>query len=199
MDDRSSTCQMLQRSQRALVLMVGWLLTSSILGGCSEPATDGSLVVNGVEIPPTLSDISSFQQGLLEDDVLTTSEYERAVSNTVECLRAGGIKVNGPAWTKDMRHYLYTMESGRDPRPLENECMREFLDQVVEVWDRQVAPSAEERIRAEVDFARCLRSAGIEAAEIGMTVGELIPLVGDTKIECEIPFAVVIPSELMGN
>ncbi len=179
--------------------MVGWLLIPSILVGCSEPASVGSLVVNDVEIPSTLSDISSFQQGLLEDGDLTTSEYEWAVSNTVECLRAGGIKVNGPAWTKDMRHYLYTMESERDPRPLENECMREFLDQVVEVWDRQVAPSAEERKRAEADFARCLRNAGIEAAEMGMTLGELIPLIGDTQIECEIPFAVVIPPELMGK
>lgn len=152
-----------------------------------------------VRLQVTTSESDDLQAVILTDGVAERYEYERAVAATVKCLRDKGIRVNGPVWTEDGRHYLYTMESAEDPGPLEQSCVHQFLDKVAEAWNRQIEPTTEERRQAEETFARCLIDSGVEGIRIGMNVGEMLALIGDTKVDCQIPFAIVIPPELVSN
>ncbi len=170
-DDRNLTCHILKRSRRALVMSLVWLLTPSILVGCSEPATGSSLVMNGVEIPPTLSDISSFQQDLLEDGDLTFSEYERAVFATVDCLVSEGFDVSGvrlSPFDGDTYEFSYSVPGKSLPdaaRVAADRCFLEYLDTVDLVWAGVNRSTESELAEQDLRLRQCLSDLSGIAAE----------------------------------
>lgn len=138
---------------RALAACVALLCL--LAQGCGE---QGDAVVD------PLVGASEFQRELLEDGLLTDSEYERAGLGLVECLRAGGVVVANPEFGAQGFSF-----STRDPLPsgqaefdrVFDACYEEYFSLVEFAWADQTAPSEEEEATFYRYVAECLGDNGV--------------------------------------
>ncbi|WP_394253052.1 hypothetical protein [Arthrobacter pityocampae] len=104
-----------------------------------------SLVLAGCSVPPSFTEAekrelrdsaSAYQQDVLEDLVVTESEYRDAVDRTRSCVQDKGWGV-GPIEKHDGNQLGFTSSSTGGNHPDDKEmraCYSEFLDPVVHVW-----------------------------------------------------------------
>ena len=97
------------------------------------------------------------QRSVLADRYLTWGEYEGAVLDTIACLRAQGIDVNGPYEMNDGRYLDYGYIGGPDD---DQPCYSEHLNFVAQAWEVQQMPTGAELEEVTAAYAACLTEAG---------------------------------------
>lgn len=126
-----------------------------------------------------LSSASTFERPLLEDGVLTFSEYESATFATISCLIDHGMDVvhvdpapvkslsdakPGPRLTSRGRYeFVVKYPAGRDLQSSsldESRCRDSFSSVVALLWAEHLAPSQEEFQALRNATADCLRQRG---------------------------------------
>ena len=120
-------------------------------------------------IEPVLAEASAYQRAILEDGTLTFEEYERAVLDTVACLRDADVRiVSAPSLQPDGRTLEFTFTGGSSRADAEaagrvyDTCYAEHLDLVSLVWVFLDPTSERQLANARREFASCLREAGVE-------------------------------------
>lgn len=114
---------------------------------------------------------SEFQVGLLQDGLLTFSEYEEAFLAMVQCVEAAGLTlVERPQLTAEEKYYLLLwyrdrQEMERD-QPKADACRAEYFESIDRTWARR-DPSAYASIYASALEAlkACLSEAGSDLPE----------------------------------
>jgi hypothetical protein len=107
-----------------------------------------SLVLVGCLVPPSFTEaekrelrdsVSAYQRDVLEDLVVTESEYRDAVERTRSCVQDKGWGV-GPIEKHDGNQLGFTASYTGDDGPTDEEmwvCYSEFMDPVARVWVSQ--------------------------------------------------------------
>jgi hypothetical protein len=118
----------------------------------------------------------ALQQEIFADGEVTSDEYERAVTATVQCIRDEGFGVDGPlrypeGYTVTVPGYdpslwlLYRIDAGDDPQDragdVDGRCQAQWSFAVQAVYTRQFEPT-EEEIRAWLQRAwDCAKEKGL--------------------------------------
>jgi len=140
---------------------------------------DGDTLSSGVYVDTTVkltqSEVleiqrtsSEFQAGLLQDGLLTFSEYEEAFLAMVQCVEAAGLTLaERPQLTAEENYYLLLwyrdlQEMERD-QPKADACRAEYFESIDRTWARR-DPSAYASIYASALEAlkACLSEAGAD-------------------------------------
>jgi hypothetical protein len=128
------------------------------------------------------SDASEYEQRILEDLVVTDTEYEQAVLDTLACFReklpdleVGDVyrRADGIGLTFDIGGPL------DDARMAETDVCEDYRAAVEVVWYEQHVPTESERVARQAEFFECAQQAGITellpgTPDIGMRVNELV-------------------------
>ncbi len=119
---------------------------------------------------------SQYQAELLQDGVLTFSEYESAILAAVKCEEAAGFKIlafpipgkpgrPGPELsTRGEYQYVQASDDGADRAELGaalQRCEEEYVSIVKPLWAEHVAPTASELQGARNEIGSCLREQGV--------------------------------------
>jgi hypothetical protein len=161
------------------------IVTVAMLASCgsAEPSgADGETLSSGVNVDTTVkltqSEVleiqrtsSEFQVGLLQDGLLTFSEYEEAFLAMVQCVEAAGLTlVERPQLTAEEKYYLLLwyrdrQEMERD-QPKADACRAEYFESIDRTWARR-DPSAYASMYASALEAlkACLSEAGSDLPE----------------------------------
>lgn len=166
------------------------IVTVAMLASCgsAEPSgADGDTLSSGVNVDTTVKltqskvleiqrTSSEFQVGLLQDGVLTFSEYESAILAAVRCEEAAGFKIlafpipgkpgrPGPELsTRGEYQYVQASDDGADRAELGaalQRCEEEYVSIVKPLWAEHVAPTASELQGARNEIGSCLRDQGV--------------------------------------
>jgi hypothetical protein len=130
--------------------------------------------------PPVDEAAADLQERVLADGEVTPAEYEQATQATVDCVRAEGYTVEGPARYPDApvyhsapgadpRDYLYWAATGVDDDEafyaVSDRCTAEWSERVEAAWQAQHAPS-EEEVQAWLERAwECMRERGLPLSD----------------------------------
>lgn len=134
-----------------------------------------------------MSQVSSYQQEILADGVVSAAEYEGAVLATKACIeeRAPSIEVSAPEPRMDGITFGISMgwnaggDAARDAGLAEqaqdsyNACAGEFHEGVEQVYYQQNLPSEEERLQILTELVACLRDAGVSSVSDAPSISEV--------------------------
>ena len=118
---------------------------------------------------------SGYQRQALADGVVTFAEYERAVLATIDCLKAGGLTVEGPTPRNNGRLLDFSFGAERKPGEspadadtrilqISNKCDDEFRLDIDKVWTQQNLLTPAQRDVQRAQLIECLRDAGSDIA-----------------------------------
>lgn len=164
-------------------------------GGVPDSSGPGASVRSS-DLPPNLS---AYQHALLDDGLLTASEYEKAALDVVRCHKENGAQVVGtphysgedgvpePWWTP-RGQYMYGpvyADTDLDASSKYFRCEEQYFNVVNAIWTNYIAPSASEMQEARVIVARCLREGGIDVPEQPSTA-QLAPITSPRRRDPEV-------------
>lgn len=157
----------------------------TLAGSCarSDHSTEGphsprDLRIDQLALQAVLPGMSDFQSELLQDGVLTFSEYEAAVFAAVKCERDAGLQIfaypvpgtaqrPGPELTaRGEYQYLPVPPEGSDGAALHrafDECEARYAGALRPLWADHVAPTEKDMQSARDMIAKCLREHGVKA------------------------------------
>ncbi len=154
---------------RNLVLAVAVVIFAAGCAGEAEPAHE--LERPRVDPMAVLAQTSEYQKPALADGQVTFAEYERAVLATVECLKGGGLTVDGPQARDGGRFLDFSFgaqqlpgESSGDAdkriRAISDRCDREYRLDIDRLWVQQHLLTTQQRDEQRTQLITCLRDAG---------------------------------------
>lgn len=119
------------------------------IGGTAVASSD-----SGFTLLPSLANkfidrTSAAQREVLADKKVTRKEYERAVAETMDCLRAKGFTIEGPVTSEphllayDFVEAQMTPEKHEAINAAQDQCAGEFLDEVEQLYLQQMTPRGE--------------------------------------------------------
>jgi hypothetical protein len=157
---------------------------------------------------PYLGTVPDFQREILEDGVVTTAEYERAVHAEIQCINDHGIKTNGPVWVRHDSALMFLVVSNfiGDPATDEvtEECSRLFSDAVEVVYVEEHTPTDFELREEVAAYRECLIEMGLPDVDESTTGRELQLAAARWSVETGQhdcvgldPYAYEVPTELM--
>lgn len=122
----------------------------------------------GPVVPPeVLGQAPISQQAVLDDALVTKSEYQRAMADEIRCLRdATGLDVKDASWDPTGRFLRYTYvvqgSAAKNDAVIRAEewCSQRFRSLVEMVWAEQTLPSSEARAQLGRQLSTCLADAG---------------------------------------
>lgn len=148
---------------RATALSI--ILTSCVIGGCSEATGEESLGAQA------LDSLSPLEAEALQDKQITMAELERSAAVYEECLVSAGFSVEvadqailGPS------RFATEVQVGDDPAEADRydaagQACYDDVEAIEAVWLLQNQASDEELAAVEAAFVECARTAGAPVAE----------------------------------
>lgn len=132
---------------------------------------------------------SPFQQGILEDGVLTREEYRSAYEALRQCLRDAGYEPSEIFEVDSWGSLSLVFRGGSELSDLADadECDHRYTEMVAAAWALQNAPSQSEAAVRIAEFGRCLEARGISTGAEPMNLERALQLtepVGSAGYEC---------------
>ena len=172
-----------------------------VLAGCNtDPGIrEVSAPVSGVGERQGI-EITRSQAAILDDGVVTAGEYEKAVFDAAECLRAKGLIVHEPRWENVDEMKVYEIQGS--PIPIDasaeeieaqdrfvtgaiRECWIEHEAFVAEAWQNQEIPSEAERSQLVDGLVACLRRAGVKDLPASPSYEYVLGLLADESLDVD--------------
>ncbi len=166
------------------------VIVAMFAAGCTdEPHAPEKRDYPRVDPGVVAAQTSEYQRPAFADGVVTFAEYERAVLATMECLKAGGLTVNGPSprnngrfldftFSAELKAGEATTEANARILQVSEKCDDEFRNDIERVWTQQNLLTPAQRDTQRAQLIECLRHAGAQLGldadeeEVFKTVGE---------------------------
>lgn len=161
-------------------LLVASAIVLGLLSGCT------SNIAPELDVDALASETSDFQSEILEDQVVTAAEYEKALLAHRQCVSDAGAKVSEIYET--VNHQLtfdWEVEAATDEE-LErilaeaDLCLPEYFDDVGLVWSEQNVLSPEEKQAIQPKVIECLQQAGLTVPDTA-TFLEIVEAVSEAQ------------------
>ncbi|MEX0790712.1 MAG: hypothetical protein WD178_08060 [Actinomycetota bacterium] len=153
------------------------------IGGAAVASSDSGFT----ELPSVANKLigrtSAAQREVLADKKVTRKEYERAVAETMTCLRAKGFTIEGPVASEaNLLAYDFvvadlTPEMSDAINAAQDQCAGEFLDEVEQLYLQQLTPRGEKRKALQKELAECVKAATNKPATEASSPGELMEFI----------------------
>lgn len=163
-----------------------------VLVGCSSKTVDTDTPSQALA-RLVVDEASDYEKEILSDLVVTEAEYEKAVLDTLACVREripeievseAYLRPDGIGLTFDL-----SAHTGSDPQAIQdfsnrleaaNDC-ENFRAEVETVWYEQHRPTGAERVEMQQEFFSCASQAGVEGLVFGMPAEEIIQRMGELQ------------------
>ncbi len=155
------------------------------LTGCGPTAVDADDSSKALA-RVVLDESSDYEKEILGDLVVTKAEYEKAVLDTLACVRRRipEVEASEPYLRADGIGLTFDLSAhtGTDPQAFADYSKRledanvceDFRAEVEAVWYEQNRPTGAERVEMQQEFFDCASEAGVEGLVLGMGADEII-------------------------
>lgn len=111
--------------------------------------------------------VSEYAQEIIDDRIVTFSEYEQAFFAMLQCFREKGVPVKGEPTLDVAMHYSYTLtyrtQDAAAVRQRANECSAEYFEPISRAWGAFKPRDFDLKMETAREWiASCMRSRGVD-------------------------------------